>query len=56
MYRVIHLKVPHKTEDYVQEKIDELQKVPAPCELLFTNTLFWMTSYEIRIPVPFICL
>ena len=48
MYRVIHKKVSHETEDKMQEKMDKLQKVPAPCELMFTKRLFWMTPYKIR--------
>ena len=48
MYRVIHKKISHETEDKMQEKMDKLQKVPAPCELMFTKRFFWMTPYKIR--------
>ena len=40
MYRVIHKKVSHEIEDKMQEKMDKLQKIPAPCELMFTKRFF----------------
>ena len=48
MHRVIHKKVSHKTEEKLQEKMDNTPKVLAPCELLFRKHFFWMTPYEIR--------
>jgi len=32
MFRVIHKKVSHETEDKLQVKMDKLQNVPAPFE------------------------
>ena len=39
MYRVINKKVSHETEDKMQEKVDKLQKVPAPSELPVSSCL-----------------
>ena len=39
MYRVIHKKISHETEDKMQEKVDKLQKVPAPSELPVSSCL-----------------
>ena len=52
MYRVIHKKVSHKTEDEMQEKMDKLQMVPASCVLLFTKHFLddplWNTEFGIH--------